>query len=176
MLAQEARLEQTKQAAIQKPLTINLAESSSSTENPSPTVNATANLAFGQPSTSNPQNFAQKKSYNQPNSYNKNETGNRDFGRWHGQGRGGGRGRNVQCQICSKKGHEASTCYQRASPFSFGSYGFNPFTQMNYFTPQFNPLFGASFPSMGFGPQMTQFPVQFGAQQFSPSQCMSMSI
>nr|KYP42490.1 hypothetical protein KK1_036125 [Cajanus cajan] len=133
ILAQEARLEQAKTSLIQEPLTINLAQTTSA-------VNGTpsANLAF------------QQSQMPSKSGYNAGLSGqNRDGGRGRGGSRGGrNRGSSIQCQICHKRGHEASTCYQRFGP-NFSPYTSFGFESQNGYAPQ-NFGFGLG-PQTGYG-------------------------
>ena len=46
------------------------------------------------------------------------------YGSGQNRGRGAqGRGGQVQCQVCKKRGHEASTCYHRSAVAPFGNFG-----------------------------------------------------
>nr|KYP55062.1 hypothetical protein KK1_001267 [Cajanus cajan] len=144
ILAQEARLEQAKTSVIQEPLTINLAQTTS-VANGVPN----ANLAFQQSQMPNSQsNMFQNSAFESQGGYNASFSGqNRDGGRGRGGSRGGqNRGSSVQCQICHKRGHEASTCYQQ----SFGGFGLP-------FGPNFSP-----YTSLGFGSQTSYGPQNFG--------------
>nr|KYP69731.1 Retrovirus-related Pol polyprotein from transposon TNT 1-94 [Cajanus cajan] len=146
ILAQEARLEQAKTSVIQEPLTTNLAQTTS-VANGVPN----ANLAFQQSQMPNSQpNMFQNSAFKSQGGYNASFSGqNRDGGCGRGGSRGGrNRGSSVQCQICHKRGHEASTCYQR----SFGGFGLP-------FGPNFSP-----YTSLGFGSQTS-----YGPQNFAPS-------
>nr|KYP38395.1 hypothetical protein KK1_040378 [Cajanus cajan] len=150
ILSQEARLEQARTAIIQEPVTINVAQTTS-VANGAPNVN----LAFQQPQMPNSQpNTFQHSSFPSQGGFNIFSGQNRDGGCGRGGARGGRNRSSVQCQICHKRGHEASTCYQRTNGLPFAGYGM-PFGSMF-----------SSYPTAGFGSQNGYGTQNFG---FSPS-------
>ena len=126
ILAHEARLEQHKQTALQEPLTLNLAESTSAPHIvPAniPENHVVANYVSAQgAATANSMLFSSNPNqYSSQGNFPANGSG---YGRRQNCGRGAqGRGGQVQCQICKKRGHEASTCYHRSAVAPFGNFG-----------------------------------------------------
>ena len=131
LLTQESRNEKFKKAAITEPVSVNLtktANSESQSHGPnSQNHNYTDGTGNNQFPNSNP-NFGRRNGQFRGR-------GGRFGGRFRGSsGRFGGRS-NVQCQICSKTGHDASYChycfsapqYDYYSPYgSPGGYGAPP--------------------------------------------------
>ncbi|XP_058750621.1 uncharacterized protein LOC131623633 [Vicia villosa] len=96
LLSHEARLERTPRAASQDPIALNVTQGTVT-----PSVNSTVSMVSDATShDSAPQT-----------EYSRGGRGGR-ASTYRGGGRNGGRNR-VQCQICSKPGHDAKVCYYR---------------------------------------------------------------
>ncbi|KHM99146.1 hypothetical protein glysoja_032037 [Glycine soja] len=85
------------------------------------------------------------------------------YGRGQNRGCGAqGRSGQVQCQICKKRDHEASTCYHRSVVAPFGNFE-SPYS---FFGPSFSRPSSSQIGPYSFQLQHSFAPPNFGASQF----------
>jgi histone deacetylase 1/2 len=112
LLSHEARLAQYRKDIVD--LSVNLTQTTIQQSQPQMQPSNTA----AQPHMFNPSSNSQFHDSSQPQQYNSDQSYNQSYNSNNraqgGRGRGRGRGRSsVQCQVCSKYGHDASICYHR---------------------------------------------------------------